>query len=121
MRGWVRLAGLLAGVLAVGMSAWAQGAATTTLVEPPTPLLATTDSLVAAGGEFTVPEDSAEVQAILKEDGLARMESRVTLVPTASKRVASGWVKAYQFGDATGAFSAYTYFRMGGRPSVRTR
>jgi len=112
----------LVGVLAVGMGcACAQGAAPpageakTTVVMPPTPLLATSDSLVASSPEYPVPDDGAEVRAILKEDGLTRSEACVTLVAAGSKKVASGWVKAYQFGDATGAMSAYTYFAMGGK------
>jgi hypothetical protein len=84
------------------------------VVMPPTPLLPTSDVLVPSSPQYPAPDDSPEAQAILKEDGLTRSETRVTLVPTASQKVPSGWVKAYQFSDATGAFSAYTYFRMGG-------
>ena len=94
----------------------------TTLVEPPTPLLPTDATLVSPTPELPIPDDSAEIQAILKEDGLVRMESRVKLVPTAAKPVSSGWIKAYQFVDATGAYSAYTYLRQGGtRPSGANR
>ncbi len=100
-------------VLGLDCGTRAQG---TTVVEPPTPLLPTSATFVSPGEGLSVPEDGAELQALLKEDGLVRSESRVTLVSTASKAAASGWVKAYQFGDATGAFSAYTYLRMGGRP-----
>ena len=82
---------------------------------PPAPLLPTSDSLVASNPEYPVPDDSAEAQAVLKEDGLTRSETRVTLLPGGSKP--GGWIKAYQFGDATGAFSAYTYFRLGGHPA----
>jgi len=105
-------------VLAVA-SAFAQTAPpATTLVEPPTPLLPTDATVVAPTVDLPVPDDNSETQAILKEDGLLRMESRVKLVPTASKPVSSGWIKAYQFFDATGAYSAYTYLRQGGvRPS----
>ena len=83
---------------------------------PPTPLLPASAGLVASSPEFPVADDSAELQAILKEDGVTRSETGVTLVPTASKQTPSGWVKAYQFGDATGALAAYTYLRMSGRP-----
>ena len=88
----------------------------TTIVEPPTPLLPTTDKLVLPTPEFAAPDDSAQTQTILKEDGLVRTESRVALTPAASKPASPGWVRAYQFVDATGAMSAYTYFRQGGKP-----
>ena len=93
----------------------AQAAApATTLFEPPTPLLPSTDTLVAASEQMPVPAETAEAQAVLREDGLRRSEARVTLVPAGDRLTASGWVKAYEFGDATGAFAAYTYLRAGG-------
>ena len=89
----------------------------TTLVEPPAPLLPSNETLVQPTPELAVPDDSAELQAILKEDGVSRSEARVALSPGGgAKPAATGWVKAYQFGDATGAFAAYTYLRQGGRP-----
>jgi hypothetical protein len=84
----------------------------TVLVEPPTPLLPqhfgawqhvkseTDGSLAAAYDGFT--------EMVLKEDGLTRFASNTY------KRDASGetiLIKAFQFGDATGAVAAYTYFR----------
>jgi hypothetical protein len=109
-------------VLAAAYAAAQAPVPVTTLVEPPTPLLPTDATLVAPTADLPVPDDNSETQAILKEDGLVRMESRVKLVPTASKPVSSGWIKAYQFVDATGAYSAYTYLRQGGvRPSGGAR
>ncbi len=98
------------------VSAFAQTPPATTIVEPPAPLLPTTDKLALPTPEFAVPDDSAQTQTILKEDGLVRTEARVALTPTASQPASGGWVRAYQFIDATGATSAYTYFRQGGRP-----
>jgi hypothetical protein len=51
---------------------------------------------------------------VLKEDGLMRSDSRGVVAGTAK----AGWMTAYEFGDATGAYSAYTYFR-GGANRVR--
>ena len=79
---------------------------------PPTPLLPHTTQLVDATGPQRVEEDTAELDAVLKEDGLKRTESRDVL--TAGQAVPSGRVTAYQFDDATGAYSAYTYFAAGG-------
>ena len=115
--GWV---GVFAVAAASGICcAWAQGGAPavgetkTMVVMPPTPLLPTSDTLVAASPEFPVPDDSTEAQTILKEDGLTRSERRAALAGTTSRTAVGGWVKAYEFTDATGAFSAYTYLRMG--------
>ena len=105
--------GMLA-VLPIALGAQSAAPATT-LVEPPTPLLPTTETMVAASDQIPVPAESAEAEAILKEDGLMRSESRASLASAGAQK-ASGWVKAYQFTDATGAFAAYTYLRMGGRP-----
>jgi len=116
IRGFLRQVSVAAGLLAVvAVSAAQTSPPATTLVEPPAPLLPTSEKLAAPSAEFTVPEDSGETQAILKEDGLVRMEARVALTPTASKPASAGWVRAYQFADATGALSAYTYFRQGGK------
>jgi hypothetical protein len=82
-----------------------------TVVEPPAPLLPTNDRLIADDARAGVPTDKAEVAAILVEDGLKRSETRAIW--------GGGWVRAYQFGDATGAFSAYTYFRQGGKTVKR--
>lgn len=85
----------------------------TTIVEPPGPLLPTNEHLVVNDAAANVPPDTPEVAAILAEDGLKRSETRAVLSANAAK---AGWARAYQFVDATGAFSAYTYFRQGGRP-----
>jgi len=106
--------------MGLGVAARAQTTApvapTTTLVEPPAPLLPTNAQLVTDDAAAAVPADKPELATILKEDGLKRTETRATMVPTSSARAASGWVRAYQFVDATGAFSAYTYLRQGGKP-----
>ena len=91
--------------------ACALGAASaqTNVVMPPVPLLPHSAQLVDAPAGL-VPADSVEMQAVLKEDGLQRQDSRgLTGAPEA-------WIEAYQFDDATGAFSAYTYLRQGGKP-----
>ena len=83
---------------------------------PPAPLLPTNDRLVADDAATAVPVDKPELAAVLAEDGLKATETRA--VKAAAGGAATGWVRAYQFGDATGAFAAYTYFRQGGRPAV---
>ncbi len=83
----------------------------TTIVEPPAPLLPTNERLVVDDAKANVPADRPEVGAILAEDGLKRTETRAVVAPQGG---AAGWARAYQFVDATGAFSAYTYFREGG-------
>jgi len=83
----------------------------TTIVEPPGPLLPTTDRLAVDDAAANVPADKPEVAAILAEDGLKRIETRAVM-PAGGRN--TGWARAYQFVDATGAFSAYTYFRQGG-------
>jgi hypothetical protein len=108
---------LLTAALCTGscVQAQAQGSvpvAKTMLVEPPTPLLPerfgawqhvkseSDGSLAAAYDGFT--------ETVLKEDGLTRFAS------STYKRDGSGetiLMKAFQFGDATGAVAAYTYFR----------
>jgi len=119
--GWVVAAGVFVclGVAAGGYApaqATAAGTPTATLVEPPAPLLPTNAQLVADDTAAAVPTDKPEMAAILKEDGLKRTETRAVMAPAGGAPVASGWVRAYQFADATGAFSAYTYLRQGGRP-----
>jgi hypothetical protein len=86
--------------------------AKTTLVVPPAPLLPIDSQLVESE---KVPADNAETQAILKEDGLLRQASRGTIVPVQRGTAESGWVTAYQFVDATGAYSAFTYLGAGGK------
>jgi hypothetical protein len=110
---------LFVGVLAfAGACAWGQGVASLAapgkdapkvmVVEPLAPLLPTNAQLVpdTAGA---VPAATPELEAILKEDGIVRSETRAIVDSP------EAWVAAYQFGDATGAYSAYTYLRQGGR------
>jgi hypothetical protein len=59
--------------------------------------------------DSAAPAATPEQQAVLKEDGLLRSESRGVVAGSAK----AGWMTAYEFGDATGAYSAYTYFRGG--------
>ena len=106
---------LSCGLLWAGLSGvWAAGQgvpmAQTTVVEPPTPLLPTNDRLAAPDVGHA---DSDEAQAVLKEDGVRRSESRA--VAPSGGAAQGGWVSAYEFQDATGAFAAYTYLREGGR------
>ncbi len=102
-------AGLGAGAAVAQTAAPAGG--TTTLVEPPAPLLPTSDRLAVDDAAAAVPADKPETPKVMIEDGLKRTETRV--VRDGAK--AAGWVRAYQFVDATGALSAYTYFREGGK------
>jgi hypothetical protein len=116
---WVAIAGF-ATATALGQSvATAPAKPAATVVEPPAPLLPTNNGLVADDARAAVPADRPETAAILAEDGLKRTETRATMVPIAAGTARSGWVRAYQFVDATGAFAAYTYFRQGGHPLHR--
>jgi hypothetical protein len=80
-----------------------------TLVEPPAPLLPKqfgawqqqTDN--AAAGQ-----PSAAVKDVLIEDGLARFAASTYKRDNGGEMVD---IKAFQFGDTTGAFSAFTYLR----------
>jgi len=103
----VMLLRALLGPLAVA-AACAQAPPSTTLIEPPAPLLPITATLQPASGS-AVPDDSPDVTAILHEDGIMRRDARVLTSP-------KGSVIAYQFGDATGAYSAFTSFASGGTP-----
>lgn len=108
--GWIgRVVAAL--VLAGGVGGFAQDVKTS-LMMPPVPLLPTTAQLVEGGN---APADSALTQAILKEDGLVRQASRAVVSPIQKGAADSGWVTAYEFIDATGAYAAYTYFGAGGR------
>lgn len=107
--GWLLGATLMSGVAMAQAPPPAGG--TTTLVEPPAPLLPVTERLVADDAVLAVPADRPETPKALIEDGLKRTETRAVL--TGGKP--SGWVRAYQFVDATGAFSAFTLLREGGK------
>lgn len=85
--------------------------ASTTLIEPPAPLLPTNSALLRPGATDAIPAETPALAAILKEDGLVRSDSRV--LAGAGK----GWVIADQFGDATGAYSAFTTLAAGGAPT----
>jgi hypothetical protein len=95
--------------------------AQTTLVEPPTPLLpekfgSWQAEATAAPAESFQPQ--GESSAVLKEAGLIRSGRRAY-----RKGAETMSVEAYQFGDATGAFSAFTYLRspaMKGLPGERS-
>ncbi len=118
-----RLLGLAAGLALLLGAARANGQSVVapasvqgaSLVEPPGPLLPTNEHLVSNDQLAGVPAEKPEVAAILAEDGLKRTETRTAI----SGGGAAGWVRAYRFVDATGAFSAYTYFRQGGQPVHR--
>ena len=103
-------------------AAGAQKPTGTVLVEPPTPLLAgktggltlgtsVAGSTAAGFDEKTCAPASAAgggtCAAVLKEDGLTRYASG-TYARAAGAPVA---VFAFEFGDATGAYSAYTFYR----------
>jgi len=95
--------------------AFGQGAKTM-LVEPPTPLLPAAFGPWQAEGtspacvDCPPPEGIAEgvTGAVLKEDGLSRA-SKMTY--HRSNKTGTMMVEAYQFGDATGAASAFTFLR----------
>ncbi len=113
-------------VLGANTGVWAQQAGTV-LVEPPTPLLAyhmggltlgpgaTTGTAVKAGG-FDVGTCAPVAQggagetcaAVLKEDGVTRYAAGTYARAAGGAGVP---VFAFEFGDATGAYSAYTFYR----------
>ena len=112
---WLVVVGMMsagAGAQTQPAPAAPQGPATT-LVEPPTPLLPTDAHLVADDAAAHAPVDEGNLAAILAEDGLKHTETRAVIANPASPAV--GWVRAYQFGDATGAFSAFTSLRSNGK------
>ncbi len=81
-----------------------------TVVVPPAPLLPTNDRLIANDQAANVPAENPGLAAILTEDGLQRTETRAVM----NGSTPAGWVRAYQFVDATGAFAAYTFLRQRG-------
>jgi hypothetical protein len=128
----LRLAAMAAGIFACvggwgGAPAQTPGAtpvAKTMLMEPPTPLLpATLGKLkrVAEGdsgdglGQMDAAGVSAQDKAVLQEDGLKRF-ARSDYAPGAAQGAGAGNVTVYQFADASGAVSAYDYFR---KPEMR--
>jgi hypothetical protein len=93
--------------------------AKTTLVMPPTPLLPeslrTGQDHDAGNG---APVWSGADAPILIEDGIKRYERGSAQSPLAHGTVPSGTVTVYQFEDATGAYSAYTYLHKSAGPEV---
>jgi hypothetical protein len=80
------------------------------LVEPATPLL---PKQFGAWQQTAAPEPAAAAidsatEAVLKDDGVTRVDAETYARGGASAAVL---LKAYEFGDATGAFAAYTYLR----------
>jgi hypothetical protein len=99
--------------VAAGVWSYAQAPVTkTTLIEPPTQLLpqrfGAWEQVKSGTNESSAAVSDGTMQSVLKEDGLMRSAS------STYKRDGSGetiLMKAFQFYDATGASSAYTYFR----------
>jgi len=91
---------------------WAQGA--TTVVALPAPLLPQSVQGVARTGDAVGGEDPAQADAtagdMLREDGLQRF-SRA--------QYGGSQVEALQFHDATGAYSAFTFYLKGGARSLK--
>ena len=106
--GWLSMATLAFG------AACAQGRPATQVTMTPTPLLPSNSQFVPATSDAGPPADSDETTAVLKEDGLKRQEARSVVTAIKVGTAPSGWVKAYEFVDATGAFAAYTYLRQNG-------
>ncbi len=121
---WLALCAGSAGVCGQGVPP-----ASTTIVEPPAPLLprqvgklALGDSATGSAGDLTEERFGAgcglvlkpagagqggpECRQLLKEDGLARFA-----IGSYTGDGPARLVGALQFSDATGAFSAFTYFR----------
>jgi hypothetical protein len=109
---------LLGAALVCGLGPALYGqAAKTMLVEPPTPLLPATFGPWQPEGIspscFDCLQPEGAVGAVLKEDGLSRA-SQMTY--HRGDKAGTIKVEAYQFGDATGAVSAFTFLR---RPGSR--
>ncbi len=121
-------AGLVCLVAGNALRAQAPGAAPvakTMLVEPPAPLLpANLGKLtrVAEGdsgdglGKLDAAGLSAQDKAVVAEDGLKRF-AQSEFQPSGSHGAAQAVVTAYRFIDASGAISAYDYFK---KPGMRT-
>jgi hypothetical protein len=104
----------LLGLVLAGASAASLPAqeAKTMLAMPPTPLLPQT-LRTSPGHEAGdgVPSWSGADGPVLVEDGIRRYERGTPPSPVAHGTVPGGTVTVYQFDDATGAYSAYTYLR----------
>jgi hypothetical protein len=87
-----------------------------TLVEPATPLLPkqfgawqqTTPNPDALSGAAVAAGADGATQTAFQEDGVARAAAEIYARAGSSSTLQ---LKAYEFGDATGAFAAYTYLR----------
>jgi hypothetical protein len=83
-----------------------------TLVEPATPLLpkqfGAWQQATPTPEAATAAETDSAMQAAFREDGIARVDAETY---TRAGSSATVQLKAYEFGDATGAFAAYTYLR----------
>jgi hypothetical protein len=98
----------------IGAAAFASAQdAKTTLVEPPTPLLPHSFGpwQAPSASPATEPQLSAEAAAVFKENGLKRSSQQDY---TRANTPESMNIEAYQFVDATGAFSSFTYLRSTG-------
>jgi hypothetical protein len=112
--GW--LAGFVAGVGFLGVGAGAQTAAT--VVDVPVPLLGPILGPMPGGlvrtGDAVTGEDPAQADpahgAELREDGLQRFSKA---------QYGRTHVEAMQFGDATGAYSAYTLYLKSGAKTLK--
>jgi hypothetical protein len=108
----IRLRALL-GVALLGASAVSlcgQGAHTI-LVEPPSPLLPAKFGpwqMVGVAQGFDEFQPDATIAAVLKENGLIRASQQTFAQPNSAETLK---LEAYQFVDATGAFSAFTFLR----------
>jgi hypothetical protein len=106
---WIVLGAAL--VIAPGALLWGQESKTT-LALPPAPLLP--DSLRIGPDHDAgngAPSWSGADGPILIEDGIKRYERGSAVSPVAHGTVPAGTVTVYQFDDATGAYSAYTYLK----------
>jgi hypothetical protein len=96
-----------------GGAAAGAGKPAVTLVEPTPPLLpkqfgAWQQATQAPGVAGTAAETDSATQIAFREDGIARADAETY---TRAGSSATVQLTAYQFGDATGAFAAYTYLR----------
>lgn len=102
----------LLGVALLGASAvsmYGQGAQTT-LVEPPAPLLPAKFGPWQMEGAACLDcfHPDGTVAVVLKENGLIRATRQTFVQPNSAETLK---LEAYQFVDATGAFSAFTFLR----------
>src|SRR5690348_9046154 len=97
---------LLCVTLAGGLAALVQGQ-TTTLVEPPAPLLPLQFGKWVKA-ETSAPAVPSEEAPLLAEDGLRRSERGIYRSTTNPAETVT--VTAYQLVDATGAHAAFSYF-----------